>query len=78
MGAQDVMVLSFVAVSVAYLGRSLWKTMKGRRRCSCSSGAATGRAGTCAAADSATNVRQPLVTVDQVGVPQRSGQDDRA
>ncbi len=61
MGIQDIIALTVVAGAVAYIVRSLWRTMKQQAGCGCDQGK---KGSTVRGAK-----RTPIITADQIGRP---------
>jgi len=72
MGIQDIAALTVAAGALAFVGRVLWRSMKGDGGCGCSHARRSSVDGAAPEPDSTGIRRQPLVTLGQVGRPYRS------
>lgn len=70
MNAQDLLALGFAVAALAYVVRMIARTVRGKGGCGCSGGKGTCGAGQSAAGGRAGIKRVPLVTINQVGVPE--------
>ncbi len=78
MTAQDWIALSVVLLAVLYALRSFWRAVKGQGGCGCSGGGDVG-GGTCSAARDRSGLkRRPVVTPDEIGLPDRQGKSGQS
>ena len=74
MGIQDILALTIVSGAVFYVTRSFWRTLGSRDGpgCHCSHSHPPAESNNTSATDSMRIKRNPLVPLDQIGVPQKN------